>query len=109
MIQCHDCEFFEPDERGNPGFRCDPFRTIKEEACLAKWQLIQLNQLLANQAANSAFQQKLAPLQENLFKIVAREVEEFEESESWKNDSQDDDNDDEERNPWQQQQWYPDV
>lgn len=112
MMQCSECEFFEPDELGNPGFRCDPFRNIKEEACLAKWQIIQLNQMLASQQANSAFQAKLAPLQEKMFKIVSREVEELEESESWKTGYDDDheaSDDEDEENPWEQKDWTPDY
>jgi hypothetical protein len=84
VIQCQDCEFFAPDPMGNPGFRCDPFRNIKEEACLAKWQLMQINQLLSNHEATTAFQRKLAPLQEKMFKMVSREMDDLEEGESWK-------------------------
>lgn len=94
MIQCQDCEFFAPDPFGNPGFKCDPFRNIKEEACLAKWQIIQLNQLLSSYQASTAFQQKIAPLQEKMFKMVSREVEEFEEGESWKSSGDDEDDED---------------
>lgn len=99
MIQCKDCEFFEPDAFGNPGFRCDPFRNVVEEACLAKWQIIQLNQMLAAHQASTAFQQKLAPLQEKMFKIVSKEVDELEEGESWKN-NYDDDEDEDETESW---------
>lgn len=97
MIQCQDCEFFEPDAFGNPGFRCDPFRNIKEEACLAKWQLIQMNQLLSSYEASTQFQRKLAPLQEKMFKIVSKEVEDLEEGESWKHAA---DEDEDEPPPW---------
>lgn len=99
MIQCENCEFFEPDELGNPGFKCDPFRNIKEEACLAKWQLIQMNQLLNSYSASTAFQQKLAPLQEKMFKMVSREMEEMEEAESWKQSYEGED-EEEDRPSW---------
>ena len=100
MIQCQDCEFFEPDELGNPGFKCDPFRNIKEEACLAKWQIIQLNQMLASYQASTSFQQKLAPLQEKMFKMVSREMNDMEEGDSWKQSVDGDDDDAEEEPPW---------
>lgn len=84
MIQCQDCEFFRPDALGNPGFACDPFRNIKEEACLQKWQIIKLDRLLASQESSSSFQRRIAPLQEKMFKLVSREVAELEEGESWR-------------------------
>ena len=47
MIQCKDCEFFHRDEAGHVSFDCDPFGTIQEPECVAKWQLIKTNQLVA--------------------------------------------------------------
>lgn len=100
MIQCESCEFFERDSLGNPVFRCDPFSNIKEEACLAKWQIIQLNQVLAAQRelsqsyqATSDFQQRMAPLQEQVFKMVQREVNDIEEGDAWKQAYEEEDED----------------
>ena len=31
---------------GQLGFRCDPFSTIKEPECLAKWHLVKLDMMV---------------------------------------------------------------
>ena len=43
MLQCQDCEFFKRGPDGAVMLTCDPFSTIKEPECLAKWQFIQLD------------------------------------------------------------------
>jgi hypothetical protein len=45
MIQCSECEFFERGPNGQLTFKCDPFSTIKEPECLAKWQLLRTAEL----------------------------------------------------------------
>ena len=47
MIQCKDCEYCKTEADGRRTFLCDPFVNIKEPECLAKWQLIRLDMLLA--------------------------------------------------------------
>jgi len=47
MIQCKDCEFCEIGPDGRRSFKCDPFLNIKEPECIAKWQLIRLDMLVA--------------------------------------------------------------
>lgn len=84
MIQCHECEHFHRNEDGEMSFSCDPFHTIKESECLAKWQLIKINQLLATYQATLDYYRKLAPLQEKMFKVVERELDDMSESEKWK-------------------------
>lgn len=89
MIQCKDCELFQRAENGEISFRCDPFSNIKEPECLIKWQLIKTNQMVASYQATLDFYRKLAPLQEKMFKVVEREIEDMDESEKWKTDDGD--------------------
>ncbi len=95
MIQCKDCEFCEIGPKGQKAFKCDPFSNIKEAECLAKWQLIRLDMLLASYHGMLRWQKKLAPLQDKIFKYMKREIEDIDESEQWKHDDDDDDDRDE--------------
>lgn len=93
MIQCKDCEFFRRSESGEISFDCDPFTTIKEPECLAKWQLIKINQMVASYQATLGYYRKFAPLQEKMFKAVERELEGMNEGEKWKADAEDEEED----------------
>jgi len=84
MIQCKDCEFCEFDEKGRRNFKCDPFINIKEPECIAKWQLIRLDMLLASYQGMLMWYKKLAPLQDKLFKFMQREMEDLDDADSWK-------------------------
>ena len=84
MIQCSDCEFFKRAEDGQISFLCDPFTNIKEPECLAKWKLIKLNQMVAGYQATLAYYRKLAPMQEKMFKVMERELDDMNEAEKWK-------------------------
>jgi hypothetical protein len=84
MIQCKDCEFFFRDESGQMMLKCDPFSTIKEPECLAKWQLVKTTQLAEIYQATLDYYRKLGPLQKKMFKIIEREVDDIEEADSWK-------------------------
>ncbi len=91
MLQCQDCEYFFRGPNGEVGFRCDPFSTIKEPECLTKWQLIKSNQLsrqvermVRAYEATLQMYEKLAPMQEKMFRHMEREIDEFDETESWK-------------------------
>jgi hypothetical protein len=84
MIQCKDCEFFHRGSDGEVGFRCDPFSTIKEPECLAKWQLLKINQMVAGYQATLEYYRKLAPMQEKRMKVVQNELDEMNEGEKWK-------------------------
>jgi hypothetical protein len=99
MIQCDQCEFCGIGPDGRRVFKCDPFSTVKEPECLAKWQLIRLDMLLASYQGMLKWYGKLAPLQDKIFKYVQREIDEIEESEGWKLES-DDDQDNDENNTW---------
>ncbi len=112
MILCQDCEYFQRDEQGRISLTCDPFVRIKEPECLLKWQLIKINQLFEKVSqmveayqATLRYYEKLAPLQDKLFKAMEHELEEMDESNKWKytEDEEDqdepfDENDDEDRN-----------
>lgn len=101
MIQCCDCEYYRRDEAGRISLACDPFSTIKEPECLAKWQLIKTDMLLQGYHATLAGQRKLAPIQEKMFKLLERELEDYDDSESWKyNDDEDEGPLDEPDRPW---------
>lgn len=88
MIQCHDCEFYEATADGRRVFKCDPFSNIKEPECLLKWQLLRLDMLLAGYHGMSAWQEKMAPMQDKILKYIKREIEDIDESEKWKSDDE---------------------
>ncbi len=88
MIQCKDCEFCEIGPDGRRTFKCDPFSNIKEPECLAKWQLIRLDMLVASYQEMLKWQGKLGHLQDKLFKYMRREIEDMEESDQWKLDEE---------------------
>ncbi|MFW6153680.1 MAG: hypothetical protein ACOC95_00510 [Planctomycetota bacterium] len=98
MIQCQDCEFFEQNSKGGFAFKCDPFHNIKEPSCLIKWQLIKIEQMVQAYQATLDYYQRLAPMQEKMFRVMEREMDDLNESENWKiaDDDDDDDDDDDE-------------
>lgn len=91
MIQCENCELFRRSEDGEVSFACDPFTNIKEPECLAKWQLIKINQMVASYQATLSYYQKLAPMQEKMFKVMERELDDMSETDKWKVDDDEDD------------------
>ena len=101
MFQCKDCEYFSMDKAtGRIELRCDPFSTIKEPACLEKWQLLRLHALLQSYQQTQQWYQKLAPMQEKMFDFMKREMDDIDDSDSWKYTEDDenidvDDDDDE--------------
>ncbi len=95
MIQCKDCEFCQIDTNGRRNFTCDPFTNIKEPECITKWQLIRLDMLLASHQGMLNWQGKLAPLQDKIIKYMQREINELDETESWKLDDPTDEDEDE--------------
>ncbi len=84
MIQCKDCELCQIGPDGRRTFKCDPFVNIKEAECLAKWQLIRLDMLVASYQQMLKWYGKLAPIQDKLFKYMEREIEDLDESDHWK-------------------------
>lgn len=94
MLRCEDCEFFSRRADGTPRLACDPFATIKEPECLAKWQIYQLTTIARAHEATLDMHNKLAPLQEKMFRHMECEIDEAEEAESWKYHDGDDDFDD---------------
>ena len=92
MMQCEECEFFSRDEAtGRIMLRCDPFRTIKEPACLDKWQMVKLDGLLQSYQATLRWYQQLAPMQQKMFKFIEREMDDIDEAEEWKRAAEDED------------------
>ena len=84
MIQCKECEYYRGERDGTSQFTCDPFSTIKEPECLAKWQLIQLQVIAESHRATLEMYRRLAPLQEKMFRHMEREIEEVDEADRWK-------------------------
>jgi len=99
MMQCDQCEFFETGPDGQKIFKCDPFSTIKEPECLAKWQLLRLDMLMASYQSMLNWYGRLAPLQDKIFKYVQREISDIEDSESWKA-SEDEEPDEDQNDAW---------
>jgi len=93
MIQCKDCEFCETSPDGKRTFTCDPFVNIKEPECIAKWQLIRLDMLVASYQSMIGWYGKMAPLQDKIFKYMEREIEDIDESEKWRIDEDEPDED----------------
>ena len=94
MIQCSECEHFVRGPDGRAGFTCDPFSNIKEPDCLTKWQLIKLDNMVRAYQATVEMYRRLAPLQEKMFRHMEREIDEIDESDSWKQADDDPDEDD---------------
>ncbi len=90
MIQCKDCEYCEISPDGRRTFKCDPFSNIKEPECLAKWQLIRLDMLVATHQGMLQWQSKMGPLQDKIFKYMQREIDDLDESDRWKADEDED-------------------
>jgi hypothetical protein len=86
MIQCEQCEFCNAGPDGHKVFTCDPFSNVKEPECVAKWQLMRLDMLLATYQDMVRWYGRLAPLQDKIFKYVQREISDIDESEQWKAD-----------------------
>jgi len=96
MIQCKDCEFCQAEAEGHKIFKCDPFTNIKEPECIAKWQLIRLDMLVASYHQMLKWQRKFSPLQDKIMRYMQREMEDIDEAESWKVDDQEDQEEEEE-------------
>ncbi|MCJ7544824.1 MAG: hypothetical protein MUP47_09735 [Phycisphaerae bacterium] len=84
MIQCTDCEFFRRSPTGEIILACDPFSNIKEPDCLVKWQLVKINQMVSSYQATLEYYRKLAPMQEKMFKVMERELDDISEADKWK-------------------------
>ncbi len=96
MIQCKDCEFCEMGPCDKRTFKCDPFTNIKEPECIAKWQLIRLDMLLASYQGMLKWYGKMAPLQDKIIQFMQREINELDEADQWKTDDDDDEPEEEE-------------
>lgn len=90
MQQCRECEFYFQDENGRITLKCNPWESIKEPACLEKWQLLRLDALVQYYQATLRLYQKFAPLQEKMFKFMKRELDDIEDADSWKFTEDDD-------------------
>ncbi len=91
MIQCENCEHFVRGPGGELTFKCDPFKNIKEPECLIKWQLLRggemaqkLDRLVKAYEATLEIYRKWQPMQEKMLRHMEREIDEAEETDSWK-------------------------
>lgn len=80
---------------GKRDFKCDPFTNIKEPECIAKWQLIRLDMLLASYQGMLKWYGKLAPLQDKIIQFMQREINELDEADQWKLDDEEQENEEE--------------
>lgn len=90
MIQCKDCELCEMGSDNRRTFKCDPFVNIKEPECIAKWQLIRLDMLVASYQQMLKWYGKLAPLQDKIFQYMQREIEDLDQADNWKSPDEED-------------------
>ncbi len=95
MIQCKDCELCQIGPGGKGTFKCDPFTNIKEPECIAKWQLIRLDMLLASYQGMLKWYGKLAPLQDKIIQFMQREINELDEADQWKLDDEEQEDEEE--------------
>ena len=93
MMQCSECEFYEDNGQGQRVFKCDPFSNIKEPECLTKWQLLRLDMLVSSFRGMVGMQEKMAPMQDKIFKYVQRELDDIDEADKWKTEDDDPDGD----------------
>jgi hypothetical protein len=93
VLQCEDCEYFSRGTGGVVMLRCDPFSTIKEPECLTKWQLIKLETMVRAYQATLQVYERLAPLQEKMFRHMEREIDEVDEADAWKQGYEDENED----------------
>lgn len=99
MLQCSECELAQIGPEGQVHLRCNPFSTIKEPACLEKWQLLKLESLLRAYAATLEQYRRLAPLQEKMMKFMEREMDDVDEADKWKTGYEDEDEEEDEDQP----------
>ena len=90
MIQCKDCEFCKTEPSGQLSFSCDPFANVKEPECVNKWLLLKMDLMVRAYQSTLEYYQRLAPLQERMFKHVERELDDMDESDKWKVDDDED-------------------
>ncbi|HSW45586.1 MAG TPA: hypothetical protein VLM89_08445 [Phycisphaerae bacterium] len=90
MIQCSQCEHFLRGPGGQMRLTCDPFSTIREPECLAKWQLIKIDMMVQAYQATLDMYRRLAPMQEKMFRHMEREIDDIDEADRWKSDEEDD-------------------
>ena len=94
MFQCEDCEFFQRGSDGEIMLSCDPFSSVKGPECLAKWQLLKLNEMADYYARTLDYHESLAPMQQKMFDAMEKEIDSMNESESWRFTADGDDDDD---------------
>jgi hypothetical protein len=74
-------------------FSCNPFDKIKEPECLQKWQLLKLDEMIAQYRMQVGYYRKFAPMQEKMMKYIEREIDEATESDKWKYNADEPDDD----------------
>jgi len=57
---------------------------------MQKWQILRLDYLVSQYQRMISSQQKMAPIQDKIFKYVKRELEDIDEADRWKTTEEDD-------------------
>jgi hypothetical protein len=90
MLQCKECEFCEFGPQGQVQLKCNPFTNVKEPECLLKWQLLRLDMMTSAYMATIAEYKKIAPIQQELYRRMKRELEDMDDADSWKQADEED-------------------
>ncbi len=93
MIQCSECELADVQPSGRVIMHCNPLSNVKEEGCLLKWQLLKIDAMVQAYQATIQMYQRLAPLQEKMFRQIEREVDDIDEADAWKRGDDQEDED----------------
>lgn len=91
MLQCQECQYFSRNRDGTPKLTCDPFSTIREPECILKLQLVQLSTVARSHQATLEMYQRLAPMQEKMFRQMEREIDDADAADQWKYRADDED------------------
>jgi len=77
------------DDKGQVQLKCNPFLNIKEPECLLKWQLLRLDLMTRAYMATISEYKRIAPLQEKLYRRMSREMDDMDDADRWKRDTED--------------------
>ncbi len=74
--------------------KCNPFENVKDESCLQRLLLLRTDMLVGMYSNMLSFYQNMAPMQKKMMKFMDNEIDELDQTDSWKR-GYDEDEDDE--------------